>query len=178
MNLHRNGKRRCSLYVLEALAKQRFLRGPNNQAASIAIGLLGMRTPASLRKIPPALWATGGLEASSFQESFFPKSLFPLGGVLTSPLPLPGGPAGPFGDLLERGKLQTRAFLTSMGPAWALHGPCMGPAWDLMGPAWGLHGISWGLHEVSMGPHGASMGHPWGLHGACMRRPWDLMGPA
>ena len=42
--------------------------------------------------MPPALWATGGLEAPSFQESFFPEPLFPLGRGLTPPLPLPVDP--------------------------------------------------------------------------------------
>ena len=42
--------------------------------------------------VPPALWATGGLEAPSFQESFFPEPLFPLGrGFNPSPTP-PRGP--------------------------------------------------------------------------------------
>ena len=43
--------------------------------------------------IPPALWATGGLEAPSFQESFFPEPLFPLGKGFN---PFPTLPRGPW----------------------------------------------------------------------------------
>ena len=47
--------------------------------------------------IPPALWATGGLEAPSFQESFFPEPLFPLGrGFNPFPTPPRGSWAGGF----------------------------------------------------------------------------------
>ena len=49
--------------------------------------------------------------------------------ILTPPLPLPGGPAGRVRDRLERGNLQTCAFLTCLGPAWGLPGP----GWDLSG---------------------------------------------
>ena len=44
--------------------------------------------------IPPALWATGGLEACLPKESFFPESLFPQGRGL--PLPYPTLEAPPF----------------------------------------------------------------------------------
>ena len=43
-------------------------------------------------KIPPALWATGGLKPSIFQPT--PPSKDPFGEGFTPPLPLPGVPKG------------------------------------------------------------------------------------
>ena len=47
------------------------------------------------QKIPPALWATGGLEALQSRIPQSPQSLNPQGRVYPSPYPCLGNPSGP-----------------------------------------------------------------------------------